>query len=131
MNSSTNPTRVLVIEDDLAMGEMMQLVLEHQGFSVGAVARTGAEAIAALGRTRFEVAIVDLELPDMDGAILLQELARQVPAMRRVVCSAHPCNSERIATARAVADGVIAKSEFVRIGEVVRTLVRPLREGMP
>ena len=127
--SAVPPVRVLVVEDDVAMGELMQLVLEHQGFKVQSVVRSGAAALQCIARDPCDIAIVDLELPDMAGVTLLSELRRCAPDVRRIVCSAHAADSPVVAAAREFADGVVPKHDFAQVGLVAQHLTRPLRPG--
>jgi len=60
------PTRVLVIDDDDSMIEMLRLILESNTFEVYE-ANSGPEGIEATRRLKPEVVILDLLMPDMDG----------------------------------------------------------------
>ncbi len=60
------PTKVLVIDDDKTMSEMLKLVLEPFAFDVFE-ASTGPDGIEATKRIKPEVVILDLLMPDMDG----------------------------------------------------------------
>ncbi|MEN6299513.1 MAG: response regulator [Anaerolineaceae bacterium] len=60
------PTKVLVIDDDKTMSEMLKLVLEPLSFEVFE-ASTGPDGIEATKRLKPEVIILDLLMPDMDG----------------------------------------------------------------
>lgn len=120
----TDALRILIVEDSLVAGEMMEAILTHQGFTVGAVARTGTDAVDALDRGPFDAAIVDLELPDMEGAELLAELRVRTPATRLIACSAHGSTSPQVSRARKHADSVISKDDLSRSGDLVRNLCR-------
>jgi len=65
--------RVLVVDDDLEMRELLVLVLETQGLVVTS-AGTGAEAIAEARRTDPDLVTLDLTLPDADGTDVCREL---------------------------------------------------------
>jgi DNA-binding response OmpR family regulator len=58
--------RILLIEDDLRLAEMVKHYLGEAGFNV-THAPTGGAGIALAGRTGFDALILDLMLPDMDG----------------------------------------------------------------
>ncbi len=57
---------ILIIEDEEGIAESMGLLFEDFGWSYQ-VAGSGEEAIAVLNKKRFNLAIVDLRLPGMDG----------------------------------------------------------------
>ncbi len=62
--------RVLVIDDDKSVLRSTVLVLEKNGFAVD-TAETGKEAIEKSKLQRYDAALVDLRLPDMDGLEIL------------------------------------------------------------
>src|SRR5262252_3881204 len=65
--------RLLVVEDETRIAELIQGALARVGFTVDAVALC-ADARAALAVTSYDAVIVDLGLPDGDGLGLLGEL---------------------------------------------------------
>ena len=68
--------RVLMVEDDEGLALLLKRFLEDNGVRVETVVRPG-EALALLEREPFDVAILDLSLPEMDGL----ELCRQIRAL--------------------------------------------------
>jgi DNA-binding response OmpR family regulator len=75
-------TRILVIDDDQAMTEMLRLVLEPNAFDVQ-VAHSGPEGIEATRRLNPEVIVLDLLMPGMDGWEVCKEIRTfsQVPIL--------------------------------------------------
>src|SRR5688500_1424004 len=75
-------TRVLVVEDDPFMAEVMSDVLDSGGYAVDH-ATTGAEAREKVEQSRPDLVMLDLILPDMDGLILCNDIRRttDVPIM--------------------------------------------------
>ena len=65
--------RLLIVEDEARIAELVQGALARAGFAVDTVGLC-AEARAALKVTSYDAAIVDLGLPDGDGLSLLREL---------------------------------------------------------
>jgi two-component system, OmpR family, response regulator MprA len=59
--------RVLVADDHTALRESLMAALGSQGFAVSP-ASDGAEALAALRAGSFDVAVVDVRMPEMDGS---------------------------------------------------------------
>jgi DNA-binding response OmpR family regulator len=76
------PTKVLVIDDDVAMTEMLRMILEPNAFDVS-VANSGPEGIDAARNTNPEVIILALAMPDMDGWEVCREIRTfsQVPLL--------------------------------------------------
>ena len=68
-------SRILLIEDDLRLAEMVKRYLGEAGFGVS-LAATGGRGIALAGRDAFDALILDLMLPDMDGL----EVCRRIRA---------------------------------------------------
>ncbi len=65
--------RIFLLEDDLAIGRALQTVLHNEGHEVTWL-RLGGDAARLLGDTAFDVMLLDLGLPDCDGAALLRRL---------------------------------------------------------
>jgi len=65
-------TQVLIIDDDPGMRSTLSDILEEAGYEVCSYGK-GIEALDWLKKNPFEVVIVDIKLPDMDGIKLLEE----------------------------------------------------------
>jgi two-component system, OmpR family, response regulator len=75
-------TRILVVEDERDIRELLARSLRFSGFDITAVG-TGTEAVRAANRTRPGLIVLDVMLPDMDGFDVLKQLgtAGQRPAV--------------------------------------------------
>jgi len=80
--------RVLLIEDDVQARELYRDILRSAGHQV-AEAATAAEALALLEGERFDAAVVDYSLPDMDGLSLAHRVATNHPHMALVFASGY------------------------------------------
>lgn len=69
--------QILVIDDNPLMVTLIELMLEHEGFEIVS-ARTGEEGLAAIESHRPDLVLMDMVLPDTDGAALTRSL-RQNP----------------------------------------------------
>ncbi|HEV7914601.1 MAG TPA: PAS domain-containing protein, partial [Albitalea sp.] len=67
--------RVLVVDDDRASVEALRRLLENEGMQV-VQAASAADALAQVGRSRFDVVITDIAMPQMDGHELVRALRR-------------------------------------------------------
>src|ERR1041385_8529473 len=75
-NSDAGAKQVLIVEDDLAIADMLEDVLQENGYSV-TVAHTGMEALSALRVGHTDLVLLDLMLPDMNGWTFLQVRERR------------------------------------------------------
>lgn len=71
--NSTEKKRVLLIDDDKAILRSIGLVLEKNGFSTDK-AETGSEALEKLKTQTYDVLLIDLKLPDMEGTDFLAQI---------------------------------------------------------
>jgi PAS domain S-box-containing protein len=82
--------RVLLIEDEISVGEVGADILEELGYAID-VARTGREAIQKLATaTRpFDLVILDMNMPRMGGRATFERIKEMFPQMRVLVCSGY------------------------------------------
>jgi two-component system, OmpR family, response regulator len=79
--------RILVIEDEPRILEFLARGLEAEGFSVDG-ARNGSEGLKRARRDRYDLVLLDLLLPGLDGLSVLRELNRACPDLPVVIVSA-------------------------------------------
>src|SRR5437899_3277604 len=77
---STESTRVLVVDDEPNIVDVISMALRYEGFSVES-AGNGRDAIAAVSSYRPHLIVLDIMLPDMEGF----EVARRLGAGRATV----------------------------------------------
>ncbi len=70
--------RVLVVDDERSMRELLAIVLKREGYDV-VLAESGRSALAALERSPFDLLISDIKMPDMSGVDVLRA-AKQIDA---------------------------------------------------
>ncbi len=68
---SEEKNRILVIDDDKGILRVFKNILEKDGYIVQ-TAETGREALEKLKKERFNVCLIDVRLPDMDGTEILK-----------------------------------------------------------
>jgi PAS domain S-box-containing protein len=74
--------RVLVVDDEAELAELMRDMLESAGYHVS-TAESGAVALEMLTTARFDAIVSDLRMPDMDGASLWRAVAEHHPRLAR------------------------------------------------
>jgi two-component system, NtrC family, response regulator HydG len=88
-------TSILIVEDDEILRQILSDLLElKKGYYVG-VAGTGKEALAEVEKIFFDVAVLDLSLPDMGGIELLRQFKNICPKTQCIILTGH--SSEDIA----------------------------------
>jgi len=104
--------RILLAEDNAVNQRLATRLLEKRGHSV-TVAATGREALAALENATFDLVLMDVQMPDMDGleataAIRAREagLGRRIPI---IALTAHTMKGDRERCLAAGMDGYVAK----------------------
>ncbi len=100
--------RVLVVEDEALLLQTLRLTLARRGFDVEGAA-TGSAALAALGRWRPDVILLDLGLPDLDGIEVIRQVRDQGNATRIVVLSARGGERDKVAALDLGADDYLVK----------------------
>ncbi len=99
--------RVLIIEDVKEMADLIRLYLQKEGME-SAICETGEEGLAAFGSNRFDLVMLDINLPGMDGFEFLQRL-RKVSAVPVMIVSARDADEDMILGLGIGADEFITK----------------------
>ena len=116
--------RLLLVEDDEDLGEGIRVALKPEGYTVDWV-RDGASGLRALTQESFDVAILDLGLPRMDGLEVLRNVRRAANAVPVLVLTARDATTDRIAGLDAGADDYLVKPfEVDELKARLRSLLR-------
>lgn len=100
---------ILIIDDNEAILHVLNKVLSKQGYQT-TVAATGHEAIEKLSSKAFDIAIIDRNLPDIDGLALYKLITVRYPLTKKILLSGLPPEREDIES----------------LGERARILIKPL-----
>ena len=76
--------RILVVDDDVTILRVFKNILEKEGYVVEAV-DTGKAAVERIKKEKFNVCLIDVKLPDMDGTELLLKLANKPETIKIIV----------------------------------------------
>ncbi|KOV87783.1 alkaline phosphatase [Streptomyces sp. NRRL WC-3618] len=123
----TAPGTVLVVEDEPSIADVLAIALRYHRFEV-MVAGTVREALTLAERTRPDVALLDIMLPDGDGRALGRELRERRPGLALVFLTARDAPGE-IVGALGFGDDYITKP--FNIDEVVARITAVLRRTRP
>ncbi len=100
--------RLLLIEDDIALGEGIHQALSREGYTVDWL-KDGASALHALISEVFDLAILDLGLPKLDGLSVLRQLRESGGTLPVLILTARDATEDRIAGLDAGADDYLIK----------------------
>jgi DNA-binding response OmpR family regulator len=116
--------RLLLVEDNARLSQLIAQGLSKEGFAVDAVATLGA-ALSALTTTHFAVIILDLGLPDGDGLSLVQHLRRQGNTTPILVLTARLSVNDKVKGLHQGADDYLGKPfAFDEMVARIRALLR-------
>jgi DNA-binding NtrC family response regulator len=80
--------RILIVDDERRQREILQMILEGEGYDIAA-ASGGRQALQAAQEGNFDLVLTDLKMPDLNGIELLQELLTLQPPPCVVLMTAH------------------------------------------
>jgi DNA-binding NarL/FixJ family response regulator len=124
---TVDPTRILVVDDDEAFRESVcAAIARDAGMVLAAQAGTVFQAREAIRRGNFDVALVDLGLPDGNGIELIREIARTRPETDVMVITVFGDEAHVLASIEAGATGYMLKRS---LDDTLGATVRELRAG--
>jgi two-component system OmpR family response regulator len=95
MSAAANGHRVLVVDDEPNIVDVLTMALRFQGFTV-ASAGTGAEAVSAVGAFKPDLIVLDVMLPDMEGFEVAQRLGAQHARVPIIYLTARDATEDKI-----------------------------------
>lgn len=116
--------RILLVEDDAALGEGIRIALKSDGYTVDWL-QDGASALHAMKHEAFDLCVLDLGLPRMDGLSVLRALRAGDNPLPVLVLTARDATSDRIAGLDAGADDYLVKPfDVAELKARLRALLR-------
>jgi DNA-binding response OmpR family regulator len=101
--------RVLIVEDDVALASFLSAELQSERFTVDVV-HDGEAALTLLqDERRFDLLILDLNLPKLDGITLLQRVKPAQPRLRMLVLTARSQTKDKVKALQSGADDCLTK----------------------
>jgi two-component system OmpR family response regulator len=103
-----SPLRVLVVDDEVNIAELISMALRYEGFEVRA-AHTGHDAVAIEREVRPDAVVLDMMLPDIDGLEVLRRMRTTDPHLPVVFLTARDAVEDRVAGLTAGGDDYVTK----------------------
>jgi len=110
--------RILVIDDEESIRKTIAMTLQHAGYVVD-TAENGKQAVAKSETGFYNLALIDIRLPDMEGTELLTSLKDTTPRMVKIILTGFPGLQNAVAAINKGVDAYLIKpvnpAELLRI----------------
>ena len=126
----TQGASVLVVDDDAGIRKTLSKILEKEGYLVETV-ENGQQAIKASNERFFNVALIDIRLPDMEGTKLLERLKEPEPKMVKIIITGYASLQNAVEAVNKGADGYVLKPfDATELLEIIEKHLEKQRESM-
>jgi DNA-binding NtrC family response regulator len=116
---------ILIVDDDIAILKYATHILQLEGYDVDA-AETGFEAIEKSNARFYNLALLDIKLPDMEGTELLTKMHRTTPSMMKIMVTGFPSLNNAVEALNLGADAYLLKP--VELEELLKVVKEKLKE---
>ncbi len=99
---------ILIVDDDRTILKSLREILEFEGYSVETV-QTGQEAIEKSKTEFYNLALLDIKLPDMEGTKLLEAMHETSPRMVKIMVTGYPALQNAVESLNMGADAYLMK----------------------
>ena len=103
-----NKSSILIVEDDANIRETLSTILQQKGYSTD-TAKNGQEAIEKSKTKYFNLALLDIKLPDMEGTKLLTLMHEDLPKMVTIMVTGYPSLENAVEALNLGADAYVMK----------------------
>lgn len=117
--------RILIVDDDENILRSLGSYLSLKGYIVD-TAKTGKEAVEKSENCFFNLAVLDIKLPDMDGTELLKKMRETEPKMMRIMLTGYPSMQNAIESLNKRADAYLIKP--VELEKLLKLIQHKLKE---
>jgi DNA-binding NtrC family response regulator len=112
--------RIIVIDDDESIRKILATILEEEGYEVD-TANTGKEAMRKTNERVYNLALIDMRLPDIEGIDLLMKVKDTTPRMRKIIITGYPTIQNAMEAVNRQADAFILKPfDMERVLQTIR-----------
>jgi len=105
---TSNKPSILIVEDDANICETINTILQQEGY-ITDIAKNGQEAIQKSQTKFFNMVLLDIKLPDMEGTKLLTLMRENTPKMVKIMITGYPSLENAVEALNMGADAYIIK----------------------
>ena len=112
--------RIIIIDDDESIRQVLKTILEEEGYTVD-TADTGKEAVLKTNEKAYNLALIDMRLPDIEGIDLILKIKDTTPRMRKIIVTGYPTIQNAMEAVNRQADAFILKPfDVERVLQTIR-----------
>jgi DNA-binding NtrC family response regulator len=120
--------KILIVDDDENIRKTMKAILEEENYSVD-LATNGKEAIQMTNEKMYNLALLDIRLPDIEGVELLQLMKEYVPRTRKIMVTGYPTIQNAVMAINKNADAYLLKPvDIEKLLQIVKEQLRAQEE---
>ena len=119
------PPKILIVDDDDNIRKVLVAILEEEGYNVESVG-TAREAIEWTKERFYNIVLIDIRLPDMEGIELLTKIRDTTPKIRKVILTGYPTLQNAVDAVNKGANAYILKP--FDVGKVLKTIKEQLEK---
>jgi two-component system, OmpR family, KDP operon response regulator KdpE len=131
IGSAQSPDAILIVDDDAAVRRALHITLRTIGFSI-LEASSGEEALALARTASFEVVLLDINMPGMNGVQTCRDLRRLLPRIGVLMLTVRDSEDDKVNALEVGADDYVTKPFHIReLAARVRASVRRTQGSEP
>ncbi|MDH5788699.1 MAG: response regulator [Candidatus Bathyarchaeota archaeon] len=117
--------RILIVDDDENIRKVLTAILKDEGYAVESVG-TARGAIEKTKKQFYNLTLIDIRLPDMEGIELLTRIKNTTPKMRKIIITGYPTLQNAMEAVNRDADAYIMKP--FNMEAVLKTIKEQLKK---
>ena len=121
----SNNKSILIIDDDKFILDVFSRILKNQGYIVD-TAETGQKALEKLKTKKFDLAIIDMILPDTNGTSLIPKMNEIQPEIKKIVLTGYPSAADSNKTKKQGVNAYLIKP--VKSEKIIETITKSLKQ---
>ena len=120
--------RIIIVDDDEGIRKTLAAILQEEGYQVD-TADSGKEAIKKTNAKFYNLALIDIRLPDIEGVYLLKEIKETVPKIRKIIITGYPTLQNAMEAINSGADAYVLKPfDMEKVLKIIEVELEKQRE---